>query len=317
MLHAAAQLDPYVMLFRSARQKKRFQRYIKRFEKFLINVVKTYISLAKVHLPDDYLVYAIGATEQVNIPEFRKYSDICYEIKVEAQSDDIETKLGKQIVLNHALQYVGAQLKPEDIGKIMRQMPYANFDESFDDMTIDYDNSVNDLLALDRGQKPPVNQYDNHVYSIKRLTARMRKADFQYLPPQVQQAYAQKVDVHQQFEAQNQIAIQRAQQGIIPTGGYLAKVDLYVPDAKDPNKSQRVTLPSEALQWLISNLQAQQAGLAPILDMGQGQQAQMANKFTQMGGAVPRAARNPASPQQAINQQAAQSGETGPAMQVG
>jgi hypothetical protein len=286
-----AQLDPYVMLFRSARQKKKFQRYIKRFEKFLINVVKTYLSLAKIHLPDDELIYAVGATEMVNISEFRELSDICYEINIEAQAEDVETKLGKQIVINHALQYIGNKLAPEEIGKLMRQMPYSNFDASFDDLTIDYDNSVNDLLALDRGERPPVNQYDNHVYCIKRLVARTRKADFKFLPPQVQQAYADKIQTHQEFEAQNQISIQRAQQGLIPTGGYMTVCDLYVSDPNNPNKSSRVRLPSEAIQWLISNLQAQQANLAPVVDMNEGAQAQLADNFTQMGGAVPRSVR--------------------------
>lgn len=282
-----AQMDPYVLLFQSARQKKRFQRYIKRFEKFLIEVVSVYLRLAKVHLPDDALIYAMGSMERVNIPEFRELPDICYEVKIEAQSEDIETKLGKQIVINHALQYIGPQLKPEDIGKLLRQMPYANFDASFDDLTLDYDNSVNDILALDRGESPPVNQYDDHVYSIKRLVSRMRQADFKYLSPQVQQNYAAKIQVHEQFEAQNQIAIQRAQQGLIPTGGYMSKCDLYMADPMNPSKTSRVTLPSEALQWLIKNLQAQQAGLAPIMDMNKGAQAQIAEKFTGMQAPQP------------------------------
>lgn len=280
-----AQLDPYQMLFRSARQKKRFQRYIKRFEKFLIEVVKTYLRLAKIHLPDDALIYAVGATERVNIPEFRSQPDICYEINIEAQSDDIETKLGKQISISQTLQYVGGKLDKEDIGKLMRAMPYANYDQSFDDLTINYDNSVNDILALDRGEKPPVNQYDDHVYSIKRLVSRMRQADFKYLNPQIQNSYAQKVHVHEQFEAQRQIAIQQAEQGYIPTGGYLSKCDLYTADPSDPNKTNRVTLPSEALQWLVKQLQAQQSGMAPLANLNGGAQAQIAQQVS--GGMSP------------------------------
>lgn len=276
-----SQLDPYTMLFSSARQKKFFQRNIKRFEKYLIEVVKLYLELFKLHAPDDTIIYAVGSNDRINIPELREMPDIGYEIIVEAQAEDIETKLGKQIVINHALQYVGNRLKPEDIGKLMRQMPYANFDESFDDLTLDYDNSVNDILALDRGERPPVNQYDNHVYCIKRLVSRMRQADFQYLDPQIQKNYADKVAIHQEFEAMNQLAIQRAQQGLIPTGGYLVVCDLYVPDPANPNKTQRVRLPSEAVQWLISNLDAQKAGLAPVMDMNQGAQAQLAEQFTQ------------------------------------
>jgi len=299
-----AQLDPYVMLFRSARQKKRFQRYIKRFEKFLIEIVKVYLSLAKIHLTDDYFIQAVGATEAVNIAEFRKMKDLCYEIKVEAQSEDVETKLGKQIALNHALQYVGNRLSPMEIGKIMRSMPYTNLDESFDDLTIDYDNSVNDILALDRGETPPVNQYDKHPYCISRLVARMRKSDFKMLPPQVQQNYANKVRLHEQFEAQRQIALQRAQQGMIPTGGYMVKCDLYVPGKNPDSAPKRVTIPSESIQWLMSQMEGQMAGLAPIMELNPGAQEEIANQFTQMGGAPAGGANNQPPSQGMINQAA-------------
>lgn len=281
-----ANLDPYVLLFRSARQKKKFQRYIKRFEKFLIQVVKTYLSLAKIHLSGDELIYAVGKSEQINIPEFKSIPDLCYEVKVEAQSDDIETKLGKQIVLNHTLQYVGGQLKPEDIGKIMRQMPFANFDESFDDMTIDYDNSVNDILALDRGEQPPVNEYDNHIYSIKRLVSRVRKPDFKYLPPQVQSSYAQKIQAHQQIQTFQTMQIQRAEQGFIPTSGYLVTCDFYVTDPSDPTglKTRRARLPYQAVEWLVKQLETQGASQDQLHDMNQGAQSEMAQQFTRMGG---------------------------------
>ena len=275
-----AQLDPYVMLFRSARQKRRFQRYIKGFEKFLIEVVKTYLTLAKVHLPDDALIYAIGSTERVNIPEFRASPDICYEINVEAQSEDIETKLGKQIVINHALQYIGGQLKPEDIGKLMRQMPYANFDGSFDDLTLNYDNATDDILALDRGEAPPVNFYDDHPYFIQRLTTRTRKGDFKYLPMQVQANYQQKISLHEQMEAFRQLQIQRAKAGYIPTGGYLVVCDFYVPDPADPKKTMRARIPYESLQWLIKQLEVQGNSMNQLQAMNQGALAEIAQHMT-------------------------------------
>ncbi len=296
-----AQLDPYTMLFRSARQKKKFQRYIKRFEKFLINVVKTYLRLAKVHLTDDALIYAIGTAERVNIAEYRTTQDICYDIEIEAQSEDIESKLGKQIAINHVIQYLGGKLGQGDIGKLMRQMPYGNFDASFDDLTLDYDNAVNDILALDRGEQPPINQHDDHVYQVKKLDNRTRQADFRYLSPQIQQNYFSKIALHSQFEAAKQLSIQRAEQGLIPTGGYLSACDLYVPDANNPNSAKRVRLPSEALQWLIKHLEAQQAGLAPLADVSTASQAQIADKFTQQGGAGGGPGAPTSSPQTMIN----------------
>jgi hypothetical protein len=274
----AGQLDPYVLLFRSAKQKKKFQRYIARFEKFLIEIVELYLNLAKIHLPDDAVIYAAGKNEQVNIPEFRQYPETCYEINIKAQADDIETKLGKQIVLNHALQYIGPQLGKDDIGKIMRQMPFCNFDQSFDDITMDYDSSVNDVLALDRGEQPPINQYDNHVYMIKRLTMRMRKPDFKALSPQIQQVYAMKVQMHQQFAAKAAMEIQRAEAGFIPTGGALINVDFYVesPNSEGGVKTAKAKIPYEAINWLLKQMDAQGTSQKTLQDLNQGSQAQIA-----------------------------------------
>ncbi len=283
----AAQLDPYALLFRSASQKKVFQRYTKRFENFLMNVCKTYLRLAKIHLPDDALIWAVGKSEQVNIAEFKNANDISYQIKVEAQSDDIETKLGKQLVLNHVLQYVGPQLKPDDVGKLMRQMPYANFDGSFDDMTVDYDSCENDLLALDRGEPVQVNYYDEHPYMIKRLIARMRKPDYKYLAPQIQQAYQGIVQQHEQMEAQKQMQIQQAEQGYIPTGGQLLGCDFFVADPASPSKTRRARIPSEAIQWLVTHMEAQGQSLEQLEGLNTGAQAQIAGQMAQQPGGIP------------------------------
>ena len=34
--------------------------------------------------------------------------------------------MGKQLVMNHVLQYASGQLEPEQIGKLIRTMPFAN-----------------------------------------------------------------------------------------------------------------------------------------------------------------------------------------------
>lgn len=278
------QLDPYTLLYRSASQKKVFQRQTRRFERFLTNLCKTYLSLAKIHLPQDQIIYAVGKSEAINIAEFKNSTDICYQIKVEAQADDIETKLGQQLTMNHVLQYVGGQLKPEDIGKIMRQMPYANLDGSFDDMTIDYDSVENDLLALDRGENPPMNKYDNHPYCIKRLTLRQRKADYRYLPPQAQMAYDQRIVQHEELEAVRQQQIQMAEQGYIPTGGALLGCDFFVADPSSPSKTRRARLPSESIQWLVSHLESQGQGLDQLEGLNQGAQAEIAQKMAPQPG---------------------------------
>lgn len=283
------QLDPYTLLFRSGRQKKKFQRYIKRFEKFLIQVVKTYARLAKLHLSDQELITAFGAKEQVNIPEFRQSGDIDFDVTIEAQSDDVETKLGKQLVMNHIMQFVGPQMKPEDIGKLMRAMPYADVDESFNDFTMDYDMLTNEILALDRGEQPPVAEDDNHKYAAKRLKMRMRQADFKYLNPSIQNSYNQKLQMHQQIDAVQMLQIQRAEAGFIPTSGLLVPCDLYTQDPSDPTgvKTRRARFPQDALTWLMKQLETQGTAVEGLKEMPQGQQADYASIMLRAGGGAP------------------------------
>lgn len=279
------QVDPYSLLFRSASQKKAFQIYIKRFEGFLREVATLYLELARYHFPDDKVIRMVGRKEQVNIAEFKNSDPLCYRIKVVPQADDIETKMGKQLVLNHVLQYVGAQMSKEDIGKLIKAMPYSNEDESFNDLTMDYESATNDILALDRGETPPIGQYDNHQYMVKRLTARMRMADFRFLPPQIQQNYAQRLDAHEQVLADEAQKIQMAESGFIPTSGYLVVCDLYVQsDPNDPEKTKRVRVPSDSLNWLIQKLQTQGASLDQLEQLNQRNLVEIAQHMGGPGG---------------------------------
>ena len=284
-----SQQDPYMMLFKSATQKKKFQRYIKRFERFLVDVCKLYLRLAKIHFNDEQVIHAIGKSEQINIKEFKTTDELSFCVKIVPQADDVETKFGKQLSIQHVLQYVGGQLKPEDIAKLIRQMPWANFEADFDEMTVDYDSIRNDILALDRGEQPPVHPYDNHVYVIKRLTNRMRAPDFRFLSPQVQNSYAMKVQLHEKLEAQRQAQLQRAEQGYIPTGGYMVGCDFYVNNPDDPNKTRRVRVPYEALQWLINQMQSQGSSLEELESMNQGAQQQIAGMMSGPGAQQPMA----------------------------
>ena len=282
-----AQLDPFALLFKSATQKKKFQRYARRFERFLIDLADLYIRLAKIHLPDQAVIYAVGKNEQVNIPEFRNSEDLCYQIKIIPQADDIETKLGRQMMLNQVLQYVGPQLQKDDIGKLIRSMPYANAEETFKDLTMDYDSATNDILALDRGEMPPIHEYDNHVYTVKRLVSRMRQADFKMLDPRIQQGYAQVLMQHQQMQVVQEQKIQAAEQGYIPTGGYMVTADIYVADPVDPSKTKRARIPYESVQWLIQRLESQGQSLENLETMNRGAMAQMSDMMLQNQNQLP------------------------------
>lgn len=283
-LFEKGQIDPVVLLFRSGSSKKRFQRYIKRFERFLINVAKTYLRLAKIYLPDDALIEAIGRSEAINMVEFKNSNELGFEITVESQSDDIETKLGKQLILTQALQYVGSKLERDDIGKIMRAMPYANFEESFSDLTIDYDAATNAILALDRGEKPPIDPSDNHSYMVKRLTARKRKSDFKYLPDVIKANYDEAIQLHSYLEAERLRKLKAMESEFIPTGGYLVTCDFYMADPKDKTKTKRARLPYEAVAWLIKQLEAQGASLEQLEQQESIVREEIANQMLQQQG---------------------------------
>lgn len=273
-------MDPYSLLFQAAKNKKYFKRYISKIENFLIDIVKITLNLSKIHLDDDAVVYAVGSAERVNIPEFRQYADTSFDIKIEAQSEDVESKLGKQLVLNHMIQYIGPQLQKDDIGKLLRQSPYAEFDSSFDDLTMDYDSAENDILALDRGETPPVNQYDEHKYMVRKLSVRMRKSDFKFLPPEVQNNYQQKIKLHQEFIARQVQEAQRIEQGFIPTGGALVNVDIFTnePNASGKGfKTTKMKVPYESLQWLVKQIELQGSTQAMLQSIGSGNAEQVAS----------------------------------------
>jgi hypothetical protein len=250
-------LEPHTLLFRSATQKKKFSRYIQRFEQYIKAVCQLYLRMAKYYYDEQTFVMAVGRNEMVNIAEFKNTHDQSVEIVVEPQADDIETKMGRQLVITSVLQYVGGQLDKEMIGKLVREMPYANVQSAFSDLTLDDDCATNDILALDRGEMPIMSPSDPHEYLVKRATNRMREADFQMLDEQIQENYKAYVNEHMTMLDENKQALVRAQSGLIPDGGALVGIDYYVQDPKNPERTRRARVPYDAISWLIQKLDDQ------------------------------------------------------------
>jgi hypothetical protein len=273
------QADPFGMLFRSLKQKKKFAIYVEKFQRFQIEKWELYLKLMKFYATEQMLIPMIGKNEQVNISEFKNTNKLCYEIQIMESNEDLESMMGKQLTLNHFLQYSSSQLGKEDIGKIMRQMPFANTDESFSDLTMNYDRANNMLLALDRGEAPEPNKYDDGVYMIKRLTGRISQSDFKMLSPEIQQNYANMIDLYEQMEAQKQAELKKAQDEFIPASGAKIKVDYYIPDPTNSTRSIRATLPAESIDWLIKKLEDQGSAQAVIQGMNQGAVQEIAQKF--------------------------------------
>lgn len=285
-------VDPYTMLFAAINQQKKYAEYNEKFEDFLIEVTELYLNLARKYLDDDALIYAVGKREQVNIAEFRQTTPLCYSIKVEAQSETVEEMIGRQLTFNHILQYVGNRLEKDDIGKLAQQMPYGNWKEAFGDFTIDADNIKNDMLAMERGEQPPISDKDNHEYILKRLTKRMKEADYRFLAPDVQQLYEAKYAAHQQILEQQVAAIAAAKNEFVPVGGALIAADMYVPNEENPDAApKRVRIPYQALDWLVKRLEEQGMTLDKMETMNQGMVADMADHILKGQGG------NPAGPQ--------------------
>lgn len=270
-------LDPYAMLFHSLKNKRYFSKYSEAFTEFKVREAEILLEMAKNYLDDNHLIPIIGTSEIVNIPEFRKAQSNHYIIDVEVVDTDAETMLGKQLALNHTLQYVGGSLDKQDIGKILRAMPFLNQEEAFDDITLDYDSSKNEILALERGEPVTINPYDKHDYSIQRLVNRQRKSDFKFLDPRIQQNFQAAIQAHQQLDIKQKQLIQRMEQGFIPTDGYLVVCDFYI--SKADGKTERVRLPYNSIKWLIDQLKVQGATQEELERQNQGALADMAQQM--------------------------------------
>jgi hypothetical protein len=280
-------LDPYTMLFISIQQKKKFSVYTSKIEQYLIDFCEKTLELAKNYYTEANLVPAIGRAELINVAEFKNTSPLFYQIKLEPGTEDMETRLGKQLTFNQIMQYVGSNLDPKDIGKIIRTSPYANNDLASEDLTMDFDNGTNMILAMDRGQYMEPNMYDDKKYLIKRLTTRMRKADFKFLSPQIQQMYQQVVQQLMDMEAEEQRKIQEAAAGFIPMSGMAVVCDIYVPDPSNSSKTMRARVPYDALTWLLKRLEEQGATQQSIMQQQQSIVAQTADRFLQNSPSQP------------------------------
>lgn len=277
--------DMYANLLKSYRFKKKFAIYGQKFERFQVNLVKTGLAIAKKSISDYDRIQAIGKNEYINIPEFRATSDIQYQIRVKPRTDDIESQFGKQITLNHLIQYIGPNLDKEDIGMMIRLSPFLNEEQMWKRFTQKYDRVVNDILALDRGEPRPVRKYDDHKYFIQALSARMSEPDYERLPPEVQALYEQKIMEHEQAEAQALAEMQQAQSGFIPSGGYLVACDFYVPNPKDPaGAPKRLRIPSEAIAWLVEKLKVQGTSMDNLLNMPVGVGQDIGAMLNALGG---------------------------------
>jgi hypothetical protein len=295
------QTDPYSALFASMREKKRFVIYADKFSEAWKELALLHNRLAKIFLDDETLTKIVGAPEAVNLPEFRQADDMGFQVSADEVTDDLESRMGRQLAINHLLQYAGSNLPPDQVGKLIRMMPYCNDDKAMDEFTLDYDRATNEILALDRGQQPVIRPGDAHPYFIKRLSMRMSQADFASLQPQIQQAYEQVITYREQLQAQTMMAEQSAKNGLIPTGGYFVGIDFYVTDPMAPGKTKRAKMPFDAVVWLLQRLEAQGITQETLAQVDPTQRAQIQQQVN--AGSLPPAQQAGGVPQNGMGQQ--------------
>ena len=252
---SASNNDAQAMLFRSMRDKMRFSLYAEKIEKFIMEDMKYSLNVLRSRLPDDVLIPVLGKDEAVNIAEFRNTSEQSFQISIKPRTDDFTSMMGKSLQLSSVLQYMGSQMSPDQMVQVVRELPFLGDVAIGRDLTIDQDQADAAILALDRGEQPFFFETANHAYMIKRLSSRMNENDFPMLGQQIQMAYQERIEMHAQFEAQQNKEAQLATSGYIPTSGGLTKCDFYI--TKEDGKQERLTVPTDSLEWLNDKLAQQ------------------------------------------------------------
>lgn len=276
-------LDPYTLLFSSMRDKKRFSVTAERFEELWTDVVDTALRMFKAYASDDWIIHDVGSGEAVHIPEFKAQDDLGYQIAIDKQAGDIETKLGQQIVLNQILQYTATNLSRQQIGSVIRNMPFTNQEEIFGEFTQDYDMALSISLRLDRGEMlASVPVRGDLEYLAGFLERRMNKQDFETLGPQIQQNYKLYMDALEEQIASNAMALKEAEAQFIPMDGPVVNTDLKIPAGE--GKSDILRMPANALYWLADMLEKQNYQLKKVSELSQQTQVGIAGKI---GGNAP------------------------------
>ena len=279
----AQNVDVYAMLMRSASQKKIFSTPIERIEHFLQDLWGTTLELAKHYFDDEMLIPMVGKSENVNIVEFKKQPNTHFMFTVEPRANDVESQMGKQLVMNQILQYAGSQLTKDEIGVIIQDMPFSTKGGALSDMTLRYTIVENTILALDRGEVPVINENMDHAYMIQKLVSRQLKSDYNLVPDEYKLNYGRQIMQHEQYQATIAARINQSKSEFIPTSGALITCDMYARDPVDPTKSKRIRIPYDALQDLINRLDAQRTPLEQLDSLPPGASADTYQMATSQG----------------------------------
>ncbi len=277
--------DLMVSLYKDGKQKEKFSPIVRKMQRALNKIWETHIQLAKAYYQEDRMILIAGKREAVNIAEFKNISETGYQFEIKGSSKDLNEMYGKSLAIEKILQYAGKDMDKRQMGRIIRMMPMLNQDQMVNEMTIDDENVDSDILALDRGEDVMPQKYDDHDYYIKRLTHRMKMADFRNLDPMIQQRYAVQVQQREELKAQQIQEMKRLESEMIPTGGALITCSVHVPDPeKGPGATRQLRVPYESLLHLVKQLESQGSGQEQLAQQNDQVQSDIANKAMELFG---------------------------------
>ena len=132
----------------------------------------------------------------------------------------------------------------------------------------------------------PINPHDNHQFYIQSITHRVKKSDFRFLEPQIQDLYFQKLAQHELALQQQQQIIQQQNMGMIPSGGFLTTVNASWSNPAT-GRVERIKVPSEAVKWLVDKLNGQGAFASQMATLPPQTQANVAGGAPEEESSLP------------------------------
>jgi hypothetical protein len=268
---AAQGFDPKAELFKMQRQKIKFSKPAGKLERYFKSIAKTFLFLEQKYMTEERFQLVVGNQDAVDFEEYQNIDRLDYSVRLEEVSGDIETMLGKTIELEVIMQYSGKELDDQTRVTLLNQFPILNKAHAFKHITLHHKNIESDILQLERGQFVEPRRFDNHDLVLQYLTQRMSQKDFQRLDPKIKELFDMKYQAHEAKLKEVTEQMRQAQAGMIPTGGALVRCDVYHnTDPSNPQKTERLQLPDDALNWLKERLEEQglaQERLGEIADM--------------------------------------------------
>ena len=251
--------DITFVLYSRIKDKQRFSTISTTFEGYLREKAESVLQLLRYYLGPNDIIHAGNRQDTVLIEDFKNTSDLDYTFSVDVGNETPETIIGKQMVIQMMMQYMGKEMGRDDIGLLLRNSVLGNDKALLANFTANYDAVVQNMIFLEKGLFPTVTGTEDFEYKAKYITLRMGKADFMFLNPQIQQGYQQFLLLCEQKIAQNQENRMRLDKGAIPAEGPLVKTDMVVnvPTSTGTPKQVRLALPMSALVWLKTAIDKQ------------------------------------------------------------